>query len=199
MSETVYLLDHENQAKADLANLADDSSVVLFLGMTSTINRALFRSSMDLGRERVSSISIEGTGKNALDFHLAFHLGEILSQSPRTRCVIVSRDKGFAPLVKYLRGRGFDVRQQDSVSDKASAASTVPNSSGVDDPIFRKIVDSLHKGSKQARPRKRLTLAKHVKSLLNGRCGDTEVLAVVDRLFSEGIVKEHNGVLSYSD
>ena len=61
---------------------------------------------MKLGTQRVASVNIAGTGKNALDFHLAFYLGEILANTPAARCVIVSKDKGFA-LLDQARRQGL--------------------------------------------------------------------------------------------
>ena len=109
MTDTVYLLDHENQSKSDLSVLAEHDRVILFLGETSSVNRELFDASMKLGMQRVASVNIAGTGKNAMDFHLAFYLGEILAKTPAARCVIVSKDKGFAPLVRHLQARRFSV------------------------------------------------------------------------------------------
>ncbi|WP_370868178.1 PIN domain-containing protein [Sulfuriferula sp.] len=41
---------------------------------------------------------IEGTGKNALDFHIAFQLGRTIETAPQTECFVLSKDKGFDPL-----------------------------------------------------------------------------------------------------
>jgi hypothetical protein len=64
------------------------------------------------GGDRFEPIDIAGHGKNALDFHIAFYLGECLTRSPGTRCVVLSKDKGFDPLIKHLAGRGFSVRRE---------------------------------------------------------------------------------------
>ena len=36
--------------------------------------------------ERFEAIEVEGHGKNALDFHIAFYLGERLSRARKTPC-----------------------------------------------------------------------------------------------------------------
>lgn len=44
-------------------------------------------------------IKIGGSGKNALDFHLAFYIGELSARDPEAYFNIVSKDTGFDPLV----------------------------------------------------------------------------------------------------
>jgi hypothetical protein len=48
-----------------------------------------------------------GNGRNVLDFHIAWHLGEDVARTPRAYVVIVSRDTGFDWLVKHLKVRGL--------------------------------------------------------------------------------------------
>ena len=47
-------------------------------------------------------MKIEGSGRNALDFHIAFQLGRILETEPETGCYVLSGDKGFDPLITHL-------------------------------------------------------------------------------------------------
>src|SRR5207248_8081031 len=56
-------------------------------------------------------------GKHALDFHIAFYLGEYLTRSPGTSCVVLSKDKGFDPLIRHLVRRGFTVRRANSMAE----------------------------------------------------------------------------------
>jgi PIN domain len=48
-------------------------------------------------------VKIAGQGPNALDFHIAFYLGQILADRPKSECAILSRDTGFEPLMRYGR------------------------------------------------------------------------------------------------
>ena len=71
-----------------------------------SVPKEFLKAALNLG-ERFVPIDIEGQGKNALDFHIAYYLGEYLTRSPQSACVILSKDKGFDPLVKHLVARGF--------------------------------------------------------------------------------------------
>ena len=56
-------------------------------------------------------MKIAGAGRNALDFHLAFYLGELAATTPRARLRIVSKDTGFDLLVAHLCARGLAVER----------------------------------------------------------------------------------------
>lgn len=78
----------------------------------------------------VELIQCEKPGKDALDFHLAFHLGRLSVQHPQAHFVIVSRDrKGFAQLVEHGIKLGCKVTLVPSLLDIAalkSPAKTLP-------------------------------------------------------------------------
>src|SRR5512135_907310 len=53
-------------------------------------------------------------GRNAVDMHIAFYLGELVAAhqgngaTARPRFVIVSKDTDFDPLLMHIRAQGFD-------------------------------------------------------------------------------------------
>ena len=59
----------------------------------------------------LSLVPISQSGKNALDFHLSFYAGYIVSRYPQAAIVVVANDKGYAPMLKHADALGFDVRQ----------------------------------------------------------------------------------------
>ena len=117
MAESVLLVDYENIGKIDLAAIPDGVRVPFFFGASQrTVPTDFLKAALRLG-ERFVPIDIEGQGKNALDFHIAFYLGEYLARAPDTACVILSKDKGFDPLVRHLTRRGFAVRRANSMPE----------------------------------------------------------------------------------
>ena len=56
-------------------------------------------------------VKIGATGRNALDFHLAFSLGELVLEDPGGAFRIVSKDSGFDSLIAHLQVRGLDVER----------------------------------------------------------------------------------------
>ena len=59
----------------------------------------------------LSLVAISKSGKNALDFHLSFYAGYIVSRYPQAAIVVVANDKGYAPMLMHAQTLGFDVRQ----------------------------------------------------------------------------------------
>jgi PIN domain len=117
MAESVLLVDYENIGKLDLTAIPDGVRVPFFFGASQrTVPTDFLKAALKLG-ERFVPIDIEGQGKNALDFHIAFYLGEYLARAPDTSCVILSKDKGFDPLVRHLTRRGFIVRRANSMAE----------------------------------------------------------------------------------
>jgi hypothetical protein len=61
----------------------------------------------------VTFVHCSKVGRNAVDMHIAFHLGELVAASRggadgRARFVIVSKDTDFDPLLMYIRAQGFE-------------------------------------------------------------------------------------------
>ncbi|CRI66763.1 hypothetical protein THIOKS13090001 [Thiocapsa sp. KS1] len=60
---------------------------------------------------RARYVKIGRAGKNALDFHLAFHLGELVARNPEATYRIVSKDGGFDALIADFQVRGLAVER----------------------------------------------------------------------------------------
>jgi len=56
-------------------------------------------------------IAIQGNGPDAVDFHIAFYIGRLAATEPGASFTIVSKDKGFDPLVRHLVGIGIQCQR----------------------------------------------------------------------------------------
>lgn len=74
--------------------------------------------------DRATPVKIARQGKNALDFHLSFYMGYIAARHPDARFVVVSNDKGYAPMLDHAAELGFSARQ--TGFGKAAARKTAP-------------------------------------------------------------------------
>jgi hypothetical protein len=194
VTETVYLIDHENLSKVDLTQVPAGARAMLFLGANdASVKRALFTGAVKLG-ERLTLVEIEGSGKNALDFHIAYYLGQILTRSPDVKCIVLSKDKGFSPLVKHLSACGFIVEQEDAL---ATAKVAKAKSEPAPDSHYAHVLKGLKKQDKRALPHTLEKLQKHVANMVKGRGVDDQVPKFVKRLFKDGLVMEQGEVLAY--
>ena len=81
MSDRVLLIDLENVQKADLSLAPSGARVLVFYGVTQKkLPEELVVQAQPLGT-RLQWIKISGQGPNALDFHVAFYLGQELAAS----------------------------------------------------------------------------------------------------------------------
>lgn len=201
MSERMLLVDYENVQAVALDQLPSDVHVLLVLGMKqSKLPTELALQAQALGG-RFKYVPIRGQAANAVDFCIAFHLGEELCRNPAAECVILSKDKkGFDPLVKYLESeRGLNVRrvstQKEAFPEKPTTpVSKLKASAVVGEAPFERVLTLLKK--EQSRPLKRAGLEGKVKSY-HPAMPAAERRSLVERLFRDGKVVEAGGKLTY--
>jgi hypothetical protein len=221
MPESVLLVDYENIGKIDLAAIPDGVRVPFFFGASQrSVPTEFLRAALRLG-ERFVPIDIEGQGKNALDFHIAFYLGEYLARAPHTACVILSKDKGFDPLVRHLSRRGFSVRRANTMAEALGARAAPaaaprrpaaarsgagrggrtgrrPDSPRREGRSLRDEALELLAGTqKMRRPRKRKGLVAVLHSHFSQRVPEGELQRLVDELIAAGTLSEANGAITY--
>ncbi|MDP9937881.1 PIN domain-containing protein [Ectopseudomonas alcaliphila] len=107
MTQRLILVDYENIGKIDLSLLDASYRAIIFVGAKQNTPKASRKPSTAHRFSRVDFQKIEGVGKNALDFHIAFQLGRTFETAPETQCIVLSKDKGFDPLLAYLNKNGL--------------------------------------------------------------------------------------------
>ena len=128
MAKHLVLVDYENVPRIDLSILDESYKAIVFVGAGQNPPRAAANRATAHRFKRVKFHKIAGSGKNALDFHIAFHLGRTFEASPETICIVVSRDKGFDALLLHLNSNGLQCRRIDSFAELApTAASDTPS------------------------------------------------------------------------
>jgi hypothetical protein len=185
MKRTNYvLIDYESVQPSQLELLNRDGFIAyVFVGKAQTrLSFETFSAIQDLG-ERAKYIKISGAGPNALDFHIAFYIGQIGATDPDAFFHIISKDKGFDPLIEHLRERKvFSVRSE-TIGDipiiRASTAKTPKERMGL-------VVDRLTSGN--TRPRTLPALRSAIDAILYKQVGEPDIQAVVDLMVKAGIV-----------
>jgi hypothetical protein len=199
MADSVLLVDYENIGKVDLGAIPAGVRVPFFFGASQkSVPTEFLRAALKLG-ERFVPIDIEGQGKNALDFHIAFYLGEYLARSPETPCVILSKDKGFDPLIKHLVKRGFAVRRANSIAEALTTAAAAPAArvSRQTSTLWDNALSFLAGTQKNRRPRKRKGLVAALHSHFAKKIPETELQRLVDQMIARKTLSEVNGAITY--
>ena len=171
--ETHVLVDWENvQPKDDdIRSLVPDvTDIWLFHGPNQKGVAAKHASFGD----KATPVKIARTGKNALDFHLSFYMGYIAARHPDARFVVVSNDKGYAPMLEHAGELGFSARQigfgkagaavktvsTGSAANKAAPAKRLAMKKVPSKPVAKKVVAKLPSASVAKAPAKKVKAAK---------------------------------------
>jgi hypothetical protein len=189
----VLLIDYENVQDVNLGQMAQmDCLVYVFTGSAqSRIPIELVSSAQALGH-RLNWIRIDGNGPNALDFHIAYYLGASISKNPADEYFILSRDKGFDPLIRHIGREKVVCKRISSISEiKPLRVAREPDSD------YAKVVRNLKKIEKSRLPRSRRTLSQHLKTLVGAPQTEEKLNRIVEQLFSSGLIVEENNRLRY--
>lgn len=115
MNPKLVLVDYENIQKIDLSLLDDSYRAIIFVGAKQNPPKASKNKATAHRFSRVDFHKIEGSGKNALDFHIAFQLGRTIETAPLTECFVLSKDTGFDPLLSHLNKNGLKCSRVTSI------------------------------------------------------------------------------------
>lgn len=194
MPDNYVLIDFENVQPKNLDILANHPfRVFVFVGANQTkIPIELAEAMQHLG-DRGKYIRISGNGKNALDFHLAYYLGELISANPEAYFHIISKDTGFDLLVKHLRSRKLKIQRE---SDLTQIPVLKMSNARSNDEKIDAIVKNLA-GRGQSRPRKLKTLSNTINSLFTEHLQDAELMSLIELLKQKKFISLSEENVSY--
>lgn len=111
-------IDFENTQAVDLSLLHNQPArVTLLVGDKQKSLPVLLVQQLLQYHAKVRLIETAASGKNALDFILAFHLGQIARLENRGHFYIISKDKGYDALIKHMKENGFTAIRQDEFAE----------------------------------------------------------------------------------
>jgi hypothetical protein len=195
MRTNYVLIDYENVQPDALDRLVDENfKVLVFVGASQT--KLSFDTAAALQKlgSRAQYIRISGNGSNALDFHLAMYLGELIAADPTAFFHIISKDKGFDPLIVHLKGRKVFAARSPSVQDiplvKAASAGSLSEQLAL-------AKDHLEKRGAN-RPKTVKTLRSSLDGLFQHKLAQEGLEAVVEGLQRTGVLAVEGAKVSYA-
>lgn len=194
MPTNYVLIDFENVHPKNLELLLEHPfQVLVFVGQSQARVPFDLADSMQLLGKNARYIKIAGNGQNALDFHIAYYIGELAAKEPDAYFHIISKDKGFDPLIQHLKSRKIRVQREKDLGEIPLLQ--LPDSSPMDDKIAA-IVKNLG-GRGQSRPRKVSTLANTINSLFSPKLGTKELNALVKEMEKRKLIVVKQKNVSY--
>lgn len=142
--------------------------------------------------EQVRFVRSEKAGKNALDLHVVFSIGEASEQdraNGQKACyIVVSKDKGYDAMFGYLAGRNIAVRRAETLPEALHIASKLSGAPESKTPVqpnvsvsAQRVIDHLRENKKN-RPTSLKRLRNEIDSHLGNRKSEEEVTRVIDEL-----------------
>jgi len=189
------LIDFENVQPRGLSALHGHSfKVKLFVGHNQTKVSLDLASALQALGEDAEYVQITGSGRNALDFHIAYTLGELVAEHRDAVFYVVSKDTGFDPLLRHLKAKGIRVHRIKEVAD-------IPVLRGSKDKTLEQKLDVIVANLKSrgsGRPRKVRTLKNTVNALFGKGLPDSEVSALVKALERNEYISVAGESVSYN-
>ena len=194
MAANYVLIDFENVQPKNLEILASHPfKVFVFVGASQArIPFELAAAMQQLGDD-AQYVKIGGNGENALDFHLAFYVGELVAKDPEAYFHVISKDTGFDPLIKHLKARKVQIQREKDLAEIPVLRMSTATS---DDEKVAAIVKNLA-GRGHSRPRKVKTLANTINTLFTKKLEEHELMSLINELQKKRYIVVSEGNVSY--
>lgn len=204
MANTYVLIDFENVQPKSLAALRGKPvHLRVFVGsQQAKVPFELAQTVQALGTQ-AEYVQIAGTGRNALDLHIAYYIGRLAAQHPDSQFHILSKDRDYDVLIKHLNATGVQCRRSASLDDIPTLKAHAPQKSTPPRPAPRAETDPLAnviahlRNLKNSRPRKLKTLASTLKARFVKSGAEREVQALVEALQQRGVVQVSGTNVTY--
>lgn len=201
MRKFVYV-DYENMNNLKKCPKIDGKYFFFVGAKQKSIPKSLVFASND---SDVEWIEIDGTGKNALDFHIAYYLAKNDSEKDVSH-YILSKDSGFDPLVSFINKkhnskivkRIISLNDLVVVSQKSTDMMPTKEQKEISDK-YEKVLNNLKGIAKSKRPKTEAKLKAHIQAYGKDKWSDNDIQNILDELYRKGnISKGGNNRLSYA-
>jgi hypothetical protein len=189
------LIDYENVQPSALAALEKEHfQIYVFVGASQTkVNYEIADTLQRLG-PKASYVKIAGNGPNALDFHVAFYIGQLAAADPSSFFHIISKDTGFDPLIAHLKSKKIYACRSKDIADMPIVKAA--NSKSPAEKL--EVVVANLKQRRSSRPRTVKTLTSTISSLFQKALAEEELSSLLKALQKHGYVSVNETKVSYS-
>lgn len=197
MRTNYILVDYENVQPKDIGLLQDGPfKVKVFLGPNQAKIPVSLATALQALGTNAEYILLETAGSNALDFHIAYYIGVLATEDLDGFFHIISRDTGFDPLIKHLKGRRIYAQRSLSIAEipyfKTSVALEGERSVWVD----AAVTDLVRR--KASKPRTQKTLLSTLNALFRKELSEQQLDELFSDLCGRGLVKLSGTRVTYN-
>ena len=185
MRTNFVLIDSENVKPEYIEKLKHEHfRVVIFVGASlKRLDFPIVNAIQSLGSNG-SYVQVSGHGPNALDFLIAYYIGKLSEANPDAYFHIISKDKGFDPLIAHLKDQKVFCCRSASVLEIPLVKSTdklTPKQRAAD--FYEKKI-----ASAKSRPATVTSLQSAILSHFHKLISEKEAIEVLEALKAAGLV-----------
>jgi len=188
-------IDYENVQPTSFELLKKNPfKILLFIGVKQTKLPIELVTSLHALGKNVEYVKIKNSGKNALDFHIAFYLGKCIEKNPQAYFHILSKDSGFDILIQHLKAQKILIQRHEKLQDIPSLKAKI---TATPDEKIALIVDFLIK-RENAKPRKIEALTNTIHALFKKSLTQQELQALVKKLMDKKLITLEDTKVHYN-
>ena len=194
MKINFVLVDFENVQPKNVSLLSGGPyKIKVFLGANQAkIPLEMARALQTCGQD-AEYIQIDGNGKNALDFHIAYYIGRLAAETPDAYFHVISKDTGFDPLIKHLKAQKILCQRSKSIADIPLAK--ILKSDSIPEKVDA-VIDNLVR-RKAGKPGTLKKLRSTIKALFANQLPDEELDGIIEHLTERGAIQVAEGKVHY--
>ena len=195
MRTNYILIDYENVSSPTVLDVLSQGhyKVVVFVGANQPKVTYEVASTLQKLGERATYIKINASGTNALDFHIAYYIGRLAVNEPDAYFHIISKDKGFDPLIAHLKDHKIFAARSSDIPEislvKTATATTATDKVAI---ILTKL-----KNQNTSRPRTVRTLSSTINALFQKTLASDQLASLIEELVSQKIILVTDNKVSY--
>lgn len=190
-------VDYENVHDVDLSLIGRNTvHLTLLLGAHQTKLDVVMVEKLMAHSVSVQLIRLNSSGKNALDFALAYYVGRMVQADPNASFHIISKDAGFDPLIEHLRTRHLHVHRHADYTTLSFSAPPKPPAVE-SNALLNRVLEHLRRNTTN-RPKRKKTLGSHLTAFCGKASPATEVDTLIEKLQLAGHLKiDDKGAVTY--
>lgn len=203
MRTNYVLIDYESVQPKELAALDKEHfKVIVFVGANQTKLPIETVAALQHMGDRADYVRISGNGPNALDFHIAFYVGQLAAVNPQGIFHIISKDTGFDPLIQHLKSRNISAARSRDVSEIPLVVKTttikpkVTEAKTTAEKLAIVVTNLQHRGA--SKPRTVKTLSSTVSSIFQKQLSEHQVAALIKELETKYYIKISDTKVTYT-
>lgn len=195
MRTNYILIDYENVSSPTVLDVLAQGhfKVIVFVGASQPKVTYEVASTLQKLGDKATYIKISSNGSNALDFHVAYYIGQLTIKEPDAYFHIISKDKGFDPLIAHLKEHKIFALRSSDITEISIIKSSTANTTQERIAIVLTKLSQLVSG----KPRTVRTLTSTINALFQKLLSAEDLAKLIQELVKQKIIEINDTKVRY--